>query len=123
MKGTSSVLICILASTLAAQTTERATKPAGKAKEYVIQKGDLIMIDDFYRNPCSFPFRSQIREDGKITLSKYGDMLAAGKTIFQLNTDIRALASKDMKLPTNDWSVIVKDKNGLIHSNLPHAIY
>lgn len=92
-----------------------------EAKEYVIQKGDLITIE-FFRDPHSFKFQTRIRQDGKITLPKYGDILAAAKTIPQLNTDIRALVSKDTKLPS-DFSVVIMDRNGMIYRAVPGAIY
>lgn|SRR5271165_5331908 len=109
-------------SALPGQTGERAPNAKADSKEYVIQKGDLFKTEDFFRGMagCSLEFWGQIREDGKITLPLYGDILVAGKTIPQFNADIQAALSRYLtKVPANA-SVVIKDKNGVVHGTPLH---
>jgi protein involved in polysaccharide export with SLBB domain len=60
-------------------------------KSYVIEPGDLLDFDPAMGDIFG-PW--VVRKDGMIRLPGYGDVPAAGKTIAQLNADLRQLMTK-----------------------------
>ena len=66
-------------------------------KEYTLEVGDQMDIEFYYHPDVNK--RAVIRPDGKITLSRKGDITAAGLTTSQLNDEIRELYSDTFKDP------------------------
>ena len=109
--GRGSVSVTLLAVSLlsgvalAQQTVE--------AKEYVIQKGDILIFEKFAGQiPCLW-LPASVRDNGKFTLPFAGDIQAAGRTPSQLAADIETAIAKYCS--RTDVSLRVRDKNSVEH--------
>jgi polysaccharide biosynthesis/export protein len=78
-------------------------KPASALTEYQIGPGDVLNIS-IWRSP-ELSTTVPVRPDGRITTPLVDDILASGKTPFQLASDMEAVLSEYLRTP--EVSVIV----------------
>ena len=84
----SSVASICLAATAPAQTKPEATKPpeAEALPDYYLAPGDILQVS-VWKEP-SLRESVFVRLDGKITVPLIGDVVAAGRTIEQLTSEV-----------------------------------
>ena len=70
------------------------------ALPYVVEPGDVLLVQPTnLDSPVRLPGDQTVLPDGTIQLGRYGQMVVAGKTIAQIETEVRSLIERRPKTP------------------------
>lgn len=97
------------ASPTSAEATTSAQEAAPASRDaYIVQPGDILIIDVWKEKDLQREVK--VRPDGGLNFPLIGDVVAAGKTIQQLKTDIADKLSK--YIPDPAVNVAIKEAQG-----------
>ena len=96
------------ASPASAEATVSAPDAPASHDAYIVQPGDILLIDVWKEKDLMREVK--VRPDGGLNFPLIGDVVAAGKTIQQLKTDIATKLSK--YIPDPSVNVAIKEAQG-----------
>jgi protein involved in polysaccharide export with SLBB domain len=65
---------------------------------YVVEPGDVLLIQPAdFDSPLRLPGDQAVLPDGTVSLGRYGSLVAAGKTVEQIQAEVRALLEAQMR--------------------------
>lgn len=86
---------------VAAQTPVPRELEKSVVPSYIVQPGDVVLVEPVaLDSPLRFPADQTVLPDGTIDLGRYGRLLVAGKTLEQIESDVRGAVAAVEKTPS-----------------------